>query len=202
MVCPKCGYVLDPFEKDCPRCARRPASPPAHRPSSFADEPHTAEPPPPPGVPLASKITEAAQDTAKSIEVVPLVRLPGIDEPDLGWPLAIFLWLVMALNGAIIVYWVAAAIGVQLIFNSEEATHTAGMTMFFFIFNPSLRLLGAIGLYRGMRWGFYLFCLFSVLPAFWDLMANGLNNPVKFALEIVPALAIFMLALVKWDRLE
>ena len=41
-VCPSCGYALDPFEEECPRCGQRPAEKPP------APAHPTPQPPPPP----------------------------------------------------------------------------------------------------------------------------------------------------------
>jgi len=38
-ACPKCGYVLQPFEEECPRCGQRPGEKPSAP---------TPQPPPPP----------------------------------------------------------------------------------------------------------------------------------------------------------
>ena len=43
MECPKCGYVLDPFEKECPRCARAPVTTPAEAPNR--PQPNATTPP-------------------------------------------------------------------------------------------------------------------------------------------------------------
>ena len=266
MECPRCGFVLDPFMTECPRCAREQARPVARAPAkhtesfvrkecpfcgslidqfeevcprcSMLDEapPRVINPPedvpgpktprklcifcdsyldpltnecpqcsPPPvaaSAPPLKKIAAVARDTAKSIEIVPWIRLPSLEDPELGWALTVLLWCVIMLNGATIAFWVAAAVGIQLLYNSDNVTHVVGMQMFSHIFNPSLRLVGTIGILRLHRWGFYIFCLFSVWPAVMAIAFPSGDNPILLLLDIVPALMIFVLALAKWDRLE
>ncbi len=44
-VCPHCGYALQPFEEECPRCGQRPGEKP---PAPSPPPPQALQPPPPP----------------------------------------------------------------------------------------------------------------------------------------------------------
>jgi len=70
MDCPQCGYVMDPFEKECPRCARTGGKPPA---PVQSEEPKEA---------LATRVKSAAKDTASQFQAIPLIKLPKMEEPN------------------------------------------------------------------------------------------------------------------------
>jgi len=76
MQCTKCGYVMDPFEKECPKCLR----------VGVAAE----NLPPPLPEPTILKNPSLARRMAAP---PPIER----DPPELGWPLTIALWVFLVI---------------------------------------------------------------------------------------------------------
>lgn len=86
MDCPQCGYVLDPFQKECPRCARTGGKAPA------ATAPATSS---------AQQVKTVARDAASQFKAEPLIRLK-MEEPELGWALAASLWSIIVIDGLLL----------------------------------------------------------------------------------------------------
>lgn len=189
MDCPQCGFVLDAFSEECPRCARMRAK--------GISAPATASSPAPS---LSTQAKTAVQETAQSIKVVPLIRLPVMDTPELGWPLTILLWLVIGLHGLLLLMLVLSSINTSSDMSGEVAGAIAGIKIVLAI-GLVIRLAALIGILRCKRWAFYFFTFFSVVPAFFTLMRGG-GDFLQLALNVVPAIAIFFLVLSQWDEFE
>jgi len=211
MDCPQCGYVMDPFEEECPRCKRlgtkAGVAPPAGTRTQPPAEPALSSmpaPPPSASAPrpatLGTQATNVARDTVQSMRPEPLFN---IDAPDIGWPLTILLWIVIIFNSLVVAVVILGAIGVQLFLNNDQATHAVGALMWLILLVPAVQLISAIAMLRCQRWGFYLYCLFVVGPVFLGLMLHGIpTNYLRLAIETIPAVGIFILVLSKWDMFE
>jgi len=189
MDCPQCGYVMDPFEQKCPRCARLGAKAP---PAAVAVEA--------PKETLATRLKSATQDTASQFKAVPLIKLPKMEEPELGWTLTVSLWITIGLNGLITL--------ILLIAGLVIARGNIFLVMLSAL-SPGACLIAALALLRSQRWGFWLYTLFAVIPIFWMLMANGIGwlfeniiGWLVLLLFVLPSLCIFFLVLGKWGDFE
>jgi len=176
---------MDPFEKTCPRCARLGAKAPAA--AVAVEEPKEA---------LATRV----KDTASQFKAVPLIKLPKMEEPELGWTLTISLWITIGLNGLITL--TALVVGL-VVFRAPL------FLILLSTLSPSVCLIAAIALLRSQRWGFWLYTIFAVIPIFMSLMRNGIgwlfDNIIGWLvllLFVLPALCIFFLVLGKWGEFE
>jgi len=182
---------MGPFETKCPRCVRLGEK--AAQAPSEPEEPKEA---------LATRVKTAAQDTASQFQAVPLIKLPKVqvEEPELGWTLTVALWIVIGLDGLL----TAGLFIAGLI--------TSGGSIFIALFSalgPGVCLVGAIGILRSQRWGFWLFSIFAVVPVILQLLFNGVGWLISSVtgllvlfLVVLPSLIIFFLCLGKWDELE
>ena len=183
MECARCGYVMQEYEKECPRCSRLGAKQPvaAGRPQPVAAPAGGAYLP-------ASRVYDDDED----------------DAPALGWPLTVMLWTVLLISAAELLM---IMIGIYLVTGSILLV---GVGMAFF-FTPVLKVAGIVGLLREQRWGLYVYCFTAVVPAFLNLMIPpeaGINNGgtlgflIMLVVDILPAIVIFYLAMTKWEVLE
>jgi len=185
MECPECGYVLSPFELECPRCKRKEAR-------------GDLEPAALPARPL-----EAARDVAQSFEVVPLFNRFAV--PELGGPLTALLGGVVLLNLLLVGLCVLAIYSVERVAPQQgvppEALPFIRRTLGVITAIPTLTLIGAVGMLRCRRWGFYLFHALSALPLTLFFAAGLLKWHVLWALvPVLPAMLIFILAMMRWDE--
>ena len=163
-------YQVRAFEQECPKCARLGAQAPRDAPP--AEEKAT----------LTERIKTTAKDTASQFQAVPLIKLPKIDAPELGWTLTICLWIFIVLNLLLIALaLLAGQVGLMI--------------------GTIIRMVGVIGILRCQRWGFYVFAIFVVFPTVMSLFFGGMNR-LEILMGVVPSLMIFFLTLMKWDRLD
>ncbi len=171
--CQKCGYVLDPFETDCPRCKRLGAG-------------AVKKPPAPP--PAATISNEEVKKIARQMAVKPKPETVASNEymgyePPLGWPTTVLL-IILALGQLVIIV-------MKLL---EGGIFDPIMYV--------MREVGTIGLIMGQRWAFKEFALTSVVPAMILLMWEGFKDPLDLAIFIVPAFIVFAMVLGKLDQLD
>jgi len=178
---------MDPFERACPKCAKagRAAAGPAVAAPPVAPQ---YQPPPEPARP---------QPAPRQI------RRPQPREtydPPLGWPLTILLWVVAVVNGLGLLVLVIGALVAHVAFGGGGGAGVWTIALFFAI-APGIRVAACIGMLRGGRWGFWLFCVFSVIPVGLAFMFGSMTI-WRFIFDALPALLIFFLALGKMDELE
>ncbi|OPZ81271.1 MAG: hypothetical protein BWY76_03083 [bacterium ADurb.Bin429] len=188
MDCPQCGYVMDPFESTCPKCAK------AGRTGAATAAPAVAAPPVAPQY-------QPPPEPAKSMPAPKQIRRPqprDTYEPPLGWFLTILLWIVAGLNGLGLLFLLIGSLVVHSLTSGEGG---AGAIALFLAIIPGIRMAACIGMLRGGRWGFWLFCVFSVIPVGLSIMTGNMTI-WRFIFDALPALLIFFLALGKMDELE
>jgi hypothetical protein len=177
MDCPKCGYVLDPFQASCPKCARTPASTTDELPiQKVAVMPTPMMPAPPPHRPQQP-----------SPHLQQFVR----DEPELGWPLTILLWIVI---GCCLLPLLPVLLALVL-------RGSFSPLAFVVLIVCTLQVIPLFAMLRCQRWGFYLYCIFAVAPAVYSIFF-GLGFVLQNIASIAFAIAIFILVLSKWDRFD
>lgn len=118
--------------------------------------------------------------------------------PELGWPLTILLWMTIAWNCFLLV----VPIAMLLMSNGGDALQNlsfswAGMMG---AFAPAMNIIGVIGMMRSARWGFGLFCLFTVAPAIWRFADGKLDSNTIISLGF--GLSIFFLVMARWSDFE
>jgi hypothetical protein len=188
MDCPQCGYVLDPFENSCPKCAKT---------GRAAISTVAAAPAPPvmASPPVATPQPVTPQPVPRQVRrpAPPKERY----EPPLGWFLTILLWVVGGLNVVVMILLIIVSIVAHYLGGSNNP----GAMAFFLAIIPGIRMAACIGMLRGGRWGFWLFCVFSVIPVGLSIMMGNMNI-FTFIFDALPALVIFFLALGKMNELE
>lgn len=171
MDCPQCGYVFAPFETNCPRCAKLKAQSPVMTPVTVTRQ--------------DSEMTNILDNVVPKVEVDVVqkrTRQKNEDryEPDIGWSLAITLWILLAIYG----------LG-GLLFLLTSSIYVVGC---------GVAIAACIAMLNGRRWGFYLYCVFSIGPAILNVLNKGFTgtNITSFAI------AIFLIYSVvrKWDRFD
>lgn len=186
MECPKCGYMLDPFEASCPRCARQ------HTPGATAVQPE-----PSPQHAEVLKTLDALEPRLQ--QRAARQPAPIRYAPTLGWPLTIALWLLIAYHGLLFGAVVLLAVGIQAMNPGDK--HVGVPLLVFFGTFPGMNLAGAIGMLRCQRWGFYLFMVFTVGPLSLLLLLGAHFN--WFGLfGICFSALVFLLVLGKFNELE
>ncbi|MHB0936742.1 MAG: hypothetical protein ACYDCO_26900 [Armatimonadota bacterium] len=186
MECPECGYVLSPFELECPRCKRKQAR--------GSREPEVA---------LPARSLEVARDAVGAFEVVPLFGRLAI--PELGGALTALL------SGAVLFNLLLVGAFVFIIYSVErfapqqgippEGIALARRVLVIAAAFPAAALVGAIGMLRCRLWGFYLFHACAALPLLSFLFAGVLHWHVLWSLVlIVPSMLIFVLAMMRWNE--
>ncbi|MHB9025755.1 MAG: hypothetical protein ACYC7E_16565 [Armatimonadota bacterium] len=184
MECPQCGYVMDDFQTTCPRCARMGVTNVA--------------------VAEREKVIAPGDDVPAETSVRTFQREAPIRfVPTQGWPLYIALWIVILLNGYLVTLNVCAYFDVNLPGMAPLSDRKAFFLMLFPGFFPAVRLISAIGMLRAQQWGFYVFCVFSVIPAVLTLM-SGVKafTPREMILNVIPAIVVFFLALARWQDFD
>ncbi|MHB0936741.1 MAG: hypothetical protein ACYDCO_26905 [Armatimonadota bacterium] len=187
MECSRCGYVMQEYEKECPRCSRMGAKQPAA-----------------PGRPQPA--------AAGGVAVAPPRYLSRPDEDDyddapaLGWPLTVMLWTVLMMSIGELLFFV---IGLYIVTGSIIAV---GFIMALGFFGPVLKVAGIISLLREQRWGLFVYAFTCVVPAILNLMmppqagmgggGGTLGFLILLVVDILPAIVIFYLAMTKWEILE
>jgi len=186
MECPECGYVLSPFELDCPRCKRK-------------EERDDREP----EEPLPARSLEVAREAVGSFEVVPLFGRFGV--PELGGALtallggAVLLNLLLVGGLAFVIYAIERFAPRQNV--PPEALPFIRRVLVIITAFPTTALIGAIGMLRCRMWGFYLFHACAALPLLTFLFAGQLHWHVLWALLlIVPSMVIFVLSMMRWNE--
>lgn len=218
--CPVCGFVMDDFTEECPRCKEHPelvhaladeaheqADSHAHDPLVTASGEHMAParrtPPPPP----------VEQDDPYEMDDKP--PLPRHDEPreellasltpELGWPLAISLWTVIALNTVIVLMAVSVIFKVNIfagLLGIHDVTSAMLSVGLLFGIGPVGAIIGAYNLLQQQQWGFYMFAAFALGPAIMQMLINGFKLPPLALVEIAVAFVVFFMVLSQWDRFE
>jgi len=183
MECTRCGYVMQEYEKECPRCSRMGAKPaPAGRPQ-------------PAGAPGGGVATAGYVPR-------PVYEEEDYDDaPALGWPLTVLLWAELLKSIGELLFIV---IGIYIVTGSIVLIGVA-LALFF---TPVLKVAGLVALLREQRWGLYVYCFTTVAPAFLYLMVGAsmgggtIGYVLALAVDILPAIAVFYLAMTKWEILE
>lgn len=186
MECARCGYVMQEYEKECPRCSRMGARQPAGMPGR----------PQPAGV--AGGVATAPRYLSRPDDD------DYDDAPALGWPLTVMLWTVLLMSIAELLFIV---IGLYI---ATGSIILVGFALAFF-FTPVLKVAGIISLLREQRWGLFVYSFTCVVPAIMNLMmppTSGVNGGgtlgflILLVVDILPAIVIFYLAMTKWEVLE
>jgi len=178
MECPECGYMMDAFETDCPRCARRRQQPAA------GDTP--------PAAPVLDRVKNTVEGLSTSFELFScwravlqfLNRFIRIDEPELGCALTLVLWLVSGLN-----------ILLAFVYQFGGSGNMICMTAI-----P--RAIGSIVLLQGYRWALYLFMLGSVASTVLTLAMTPSDEIFDLPLVVAPAVIVLLTALPQWRKLR
>jgi hypothetical protein len=185
MDCPQCGYVMGPFEKECPRCIRLGGhAPPAPAP---VEAPKEA---------LATRVKTTAKDTVSQFQAVPLIKLK-VEEPEYGWPMAIALWTVIGINILLIL----AAVIIIVLASDQVDTSGLGLVIIFAFFS----IVGAWALMTYRRWGFRVMVFTTILPGVLRMMGGEAIDPITFIFVILPAIAgavALLIGVTRWDEFE
>ena len=211
MDCPKCGYILDPFESSCPRCARLG--------DKAAPGAATATAPPPAKdqavVDAINKIAPKVQANAVPQANVAQQQVPGqppirrprqeviATGPVLGWPLTILLWIYAGLLGLYLLSFTIRMILLQSSISDSNLSSMIGGAGLIVIGAPLLVFCAIIAMLRCKLWGFWVFTIFTILPIILAYIFIGMNI-VSIILTIfaAPAIAIFVLAITKYDEFD
>lgn len=188
MDCPRCGYAMDPFDIECPRCMRLgpqavatrapvPSNPPLEPESFRQSPPHLA-----------------GQAPDERIVLPPLRYVPP-----LGWLLTITLWVALIIQGAFLGAVTLAAIGVQVLYHDDP--HAGIPILIVLGLFPAVRLVSLMFLLRCQRWAFYLFLCFTAAPLFWNLMIGRAFHPFDWV-NLAITLIIVVMSLAKWKEFE
>lgn len=181
MECKQCGYVMQEYEAECPRCSRLKAK-------------GAAVPGP----------RQAAAAAGPAVPRYMTQREPIPDGPEYGWPLTILIWTVLLMNGGeVLFYMLVMFLGL----GANAGAFTVGLLM---NFSPIIGIVALIYILKGQRWGVYVYAGRAVMPAFMGLMFMGtmegsggiLSKLLILVVDILPALAIFVMVMNRWDQFE
>lgn len=185
MECPTCGYVMDAFDSHCPRCAR------------LGEQAKT------PAVQQAERqeVVETVDQMMPRLQARAAMRPQPIRyAPPLGWPLTILIWLALVFNGLFLLVLTIGIIAYQHKTTSQADSSAVGGVGLLVAFFPAINIISLIAILRCQRWGFWVYTVFTVLPAVSTLLTRSLNIPLLILLA--PAIAIFILALTRWDEFD
>lgn len=220
--CPVCGFVMDDFTEECPRCKERKEHPEQQLPAGESHE-HADAPARDPLVTASGEHMAPARrvpapppvdqdDPYEMDEKPPLPRRDELHEellasltPELGWPLAIALWAVIALNTLIILMAVSVIFKVNLfagLLGIHDVTSAMLSVGLLFGIGPVGAIIGAYNLLQQQQWGFYMFAAFALGPAIMQMLINGFKLPPLALVEIAVAFVVFFMVLSQWDRFE
>lgn len=182
MECPHCGYLMDDFTTECPKCTRLKAQGKAPTPAATAAQVGASLPAAPP------------RQQRKT--------------PELGWPITITLWAVIGMNCLMILAVIVSAIFTAVTSAQPHAEYVdssiyvemAGVCCI-----PILALVGAIAAMRQNQWGVRVMAVFNIAPGL-IAFKRGVNaEPLVIICVYIPAavaLAALICILPEWDSFE
>jgi len=206
MDCPKCGYILDPFESSCPRCARLG--------DKAAPGAATATAPPPAKdqavVDAISKIAPKVQGGAVPQQQVPgqpPIRRPRQEViatgPPLGWPLTILLWIYVVLLGLYVLGFSIMMILAQSAIRDANTSSMLGGVGLIYIGGPVLMLLAVIAMLRCKLWGLWFITITTVGPLVLEMIFAGFSVLTIISLIFcAPSIAIIILGFMKYEEFD
>lgn len=212
MDCPKCGYVLDPFETSCPRCARLGDKAAPGAATATAPRPAKDQAVADAIGKIAPTVQSNAAPQARVAQQQPAPGQPPIRRPRqevvqtgpvLGWPLTILLWSYIVILGLYILGFAALMILAQSSIQDENLSSQLGGAGLIYIGGPVLMLCAVIAMLRGKLWGLRFITFTTLGPLILAYATSGVTpKTIIMTIFFSPSIAIIILGFMHSDEFD